>query len=67
LFYSDFVNNSLFWGEAIEEVHEFFANFILFLIVIHIFGVAVESIIHQENLPKAMITGKKLVDKTPNK
>jgi len=60
-----FINNTSFWGEALEEVHEFFANFILFLIVIHIFGVAVESFIHQENLAKAMVTGKKIADKTP--
>jgi cytochrome b len=31
----------------------------LFLVVIHIFGVVTESIVHQDNLIKAMITGCK--------
>ena len=50
---------SPFWGDIVEEVHEFFANFILFLIVIHIAGVIVESLIHRENLIKSMFTGNK--------
>ncbi len=48
-----------FWGDIIEEVHEFFANFTLFLIVVHIMGVIIESLIHRENLIKSMFTGKK--------
>ena len=50
---------SSFWGDMIEEVHEFFANFILFLIAVHIAGVIIESLIHRENLIKSMFTGKK--------
>tara|TARA_R110001583_G_scaffold11560_3_gene52059 strand:- start:3463 stop:4068 length:606 start_codon:yes stop_codon:yes gene_type:complete len=50
---------SPFWGDMIEEVHEFFANFILFLIAVHIAGVIIESLIHRENLIKSMFTGKK--------
>lgn len=50
---------SPFWGDMIEEVHEFFANFILFLIAVHIAGVIIESLIHGENLIKSMFTGKK--------
>ncbi|MEJ6521399.1 cytochrome b/b6 domain-containing protein [Shewanella bicestrii] len=48
------------WPEgALKEVHEFFANFSLFLIVTHVGGVIVSSLLHKENLVKAMLTGKK--------
>ncbi len=42
-----------------EEVHEFFANFTLILVVVHVIGVAVESYIHRENLLRAMLHGFK--------
>jgi len=47
-----------FW----EEVHEASANFVLFLVVLHIGGVFVSSKLHKENLVKAMLTGKKKVE-----
>lgn len=46
-----------FW----EEIHEFFANFTLFLIVLHISGVIISSRLEKQNLVRAMITGKKPV------
>lgn len=48
-----------FWGEAFEELHEFFANFTLLLVLIHVSGVVIESLIHKENLVKSMVNGMK--------
>ena len=44
-----------FW----EEIHEVSTNITLLLIFLHIAGVLVSSKLHNENLMKAMITGKK--------
>ena len=42
-----------------KEIHEFSTTFLLFLIVLHTLGVAASSRMHNENLVRSMITGKK--------
>jgi cytochrome b len=49
-------------GHWLEELHEGVANIMLALVIVHIMGVIVSSILHRENLAVAMITGYKLAN-----
>lgn len=57
-----FVGAGEFWEDFFEELHEFFANFTLLLVLIHLAGVLIESVIHKENLVRSMINGLKRVE-----
>jgi len=56
-----------FSGEVLGEIHEFFTGIILVLIILHIAGVIFSSFAEEENLVKAMITGRKRKEINYNK
>jgi cytochrome b len=46
-------------GHSMEDVHEALANSLLGLVIVHIAGVLVSSVLHRENLVRSMLTGYK--------
>jgi cytochrome b len=54
------LNTDAFWGaEWLEDFHELVSQSLYILLPIHLLGVVVSSVLHKENLVRAMITGDK--------
>jgi len=49
-------------GDILEEMHEFVSDAMLAVVLIHIAGVVVSSLLHRENLVRAMVTGFKYAE-----
>jgi cytochrome b len=50
----------MFWGdERVEEVHTFFSDLLMAAVAVHVLAVVAMSVIWRENLPAAMMTGRK--------
>lgn len=49
-------------GEWLQDLHEGLANAMLAVVFVHITGVVLSSLLHRENLARAMITGYKTGD-----
>lgn len=47
------------YGHWLEEAHEVLANGTLALVALHLAGVVVSGLLHRENLPLSMLTGRK--------
>lgn len=51
-------------GDWLEEAHEFLSGLMLAAVGLHVAGVVVSSLLHRENLARAMLTGRKCGDAT---
>ena len=47
------------YGDWIGELHEGIVNVLLFVILVHVGGVLVSSVLHRENLVRSMVNGYK--------
>ena len=47
-------------GHGMDDVHEALANTLLALVLVHIAGVVLSSLLHRENLARSMVNGYKL-------
>ena len=52
-------------GHWLEDLHEGVANILLAVVMVHIAGVLVSSLIHRENLVRSMLTGYKRGSRDP--
>lgn len=48
-----------FGDDLVSEIHEVSANLLLACIILHVLGVVFSSLMHRENLVRAMFTGRK--------
>ena len=54
------LTTDMFWGsEFAQSLHSVIVHLVLLMIIVHVFGVAVVSFRHNENLVRAMISGAK--------
>jgi cytochrome b len=55
---SGYVTYQEWMGEWMEEVHEFFGNFMLMAVLAHVAGVVLLSLLRRRNLAAPMLTGR---------
>lgn len=48
-------------GDILSDIHEAMASILMGIVVIHIAAVILTSVLHHENLVRAMFTGKKII------